>query len=84
MDFLTFKTALLDMGATMQDVFRLDHEGRDSARDAHIDMWESGEMPECATRNDFESLCVWIGRDFVIDNVGTDLADSLFLIHSEV
>lgn len=57
------------MGADMRTIYRLDQLGRESANDAHRDMWESGDMPEIKTANDFGSFCASIGREFVLDNL---------------
>lgn len=50
---------------------RLDREGRQSADDAHREMWELGEMPDIKGENDFRSFCVHIGREFVLENIET-------------
>lgn len=75
MRFLEFAVALRKMGAQMNDVYRLDHDGRRSADDAHRGLWLSGGMPEIKSENDFKSLCAHIGREFVICNI-----EDIFLI----
>lgn len=70
MTFKDFCDALKEQGATKADVYRLEREGRISADDAHRDMFEHGDMPEIRTENDYHSFCAYIGRDFVLDNIG--------------
>lgn len=81
MGFLDFAAQLKRRGATMTDIYRLDRQGRESAKDAHLDMYESGEMENTGiySRNDFHSFCVHIGREFVLYNLEND--SGLFEIH---
>lgn len=59
-----------EYNATMDDIKRLNEEGMQSAYDAHIDAYEAGEMSGITSRDDFIDHCYFIGRDFVIDNMG--------------
>lgn len=75
MTYWRFANHLKAMGASIEDVRRLDREGRQSALDAHGDMLELGEFE---TWNDLHSFCAHIGREFVLDNI-----DDLFFIRKE-
>lgn len=79
MERAEFSRRILEIGGTYADVNRLEEEGRQSAEDAHRDLWESGEMPEIANNSEFEEFCYNAGRDFVWQNM-----DGLFqLEHPE-
>lgn len=74
-----FSRRILDMGGTYADVNRLEKEGFNNAWDAHITMWETGELSKVETETDFISFCYSIGYEFVLDNMG----DEFTLEHPE-
>ena len=65
MDYETFKEKIKAMGGTDEDVIRLEEEGYESAMAAHEGLeWLFLDI------KDFREYERWIGRQFVIDNLG--------------
>lgn len=72
MSFEEFEKAILEKGGSFEDVGRLNKEGFDAAEDAFREMWESGEMEYIKTEDDFNEWCYWIGRAFIMENLGEE------------
>lgn len=69
MKYSRFVKMIRAEGGSLEDAKRLNKEGFDSAYDAHIGLFNAGMMG-ISSEKDFISYCYFIGRRFVIDNLG--------------
>ena len=69
MSYSDFVIAILKVGGTWKDADRLNREGYENAMDAHEDLFDNGEL-EGMTEEEFTEYCYYIGRQFVLDNLG--------------
>lgn len=70
MEFGVFSKKLVRrMGASLNTIYRLDHEGRMAAEVAHRDIWKAGGLDGVESENDFHSFCAHTGREFVLENL---------------
>ena len=71
MTFEEFEKAIIEAGGTKIDAVLLDLAGAESAHDAHYDDFKNGEIWfDGFSDNDFTEFCKFIGREFVLDNLG--------------
>ena len=71
MDYEDFKNQLMAMGATEEDVVRLNLEGMEKAFYTYIYMYADGFLDELdvKTEKEFQEFCYQTGRELVMENL---------------